>query len=281
MNSSINQEFSRSNNWKYYTLGLLVFSGVIIMSGYKIKALDEANSFFWSLIIFVEAAAGIMVFSQAILRSIDENQGAMMFRWSIVFRSLVALIGLVVFFESETMELSGFLTYELANLIMIFLELMFAKLISHGSIDYALKARTLEKRLSEEEDRAAGLRAILEEARDRIITLEADARESLTLLQRIEESYEVFSGYLLKLAQGKNPTTKDFPEIARELLDRHAGELGTFQDAGKALATVRKLGGKPWTARKNTKGWICPECLEYNEANYSQPTKCGCGREIK
>ena len=257
----------RPDLWKYLILGLLISSGVLLMAAYKINSLPGETGWFWGLVIFAEAAAGLLVFSQAILRRIDEIEADRMFSWSIVFRLMIAGIGWVVYDESETMSLSGFLTYELANGLMIFVELMFAKILAHQEIDF----QSLSKQINEafEKEKAEHKKTIkkLEKSQGDLRVEKSlkdqnqeQCRETLERASSLEDA-------LASIARGKK-----IPQASRGLLEPDT--LGGIEKTLEAVSVINSLKGRTWTAGKSTHGWICPECFSYNEANYSKPKTC-------
>lgn len=115
-------------------LATITAFGVVTLAAYKISILGGTWSL-WMLVVFVEVARGILMFSQAILRGKNQRAGNIGFRASIVFTFAIALAGWYA-----TQGKAEAIYFQIANAEMLMLEFIFARLVERPTVEMVSKA---------------------------------------------------------------------------------------------------------------------------------------------
>lgn len=329
-----------SNYWKHISLGILILLGVVSMSGYKISV-SGGKSWFIFLVLFTELAAGLTMFSQGFLRSEDPEAARVGYRLSITFRILMAGIGLSLFLEQSDWEwvpsmteerltqileskglkefpitFSDFLTYEIANGLMLLVEYIFAHLIaSRPQMTPIWKWMVENGWLSANSDNFPSDPAL---AMDAVWSVCQDRQKSTTLtevelkrvqgeLQQHQENSQKWITSTQRLSEITQTEDQDIQiqvqniqsliqdsqtwvsEISKtlRLQSEDPGEiLDSIQMAVKENRRLTKIlsnvQGRSVVVSGNERGFVCPECSTWNQThNRTKSLPCSnCGTEL-
>lgn len=256
-------------NWKYYLLVTVVMLGVITMTGFKVSV-SGGNAWFVGLVLFTEISAGVSMFAQTMLRQIDTEAANTAFRFSVVARLMMALVGIALFLEHAevtytdagriasfvpgiAVSVSAFMTYEISNGLMLLIEYMFSKMLSRPEgLDRFNKRLTswgLIERPFESNEQDMWLR--LDSMVERLVSQRAATHEQLS--EATEQLIEL--QHLLRL------------ENTYELRDTII-RIREYSEIGKSMCGVL------YTSAPNVQSWYCPVCQTHNTKGLRAKASC-------
>jgi hypothetical protein len=331
-----------ARNWRKALLLAVTFGGVLAMATYKYSVAGDP-ALLW-IVIFTEVAAGVGVLAQALLRRVDAAAADKAFSFSVWARAAMALVGVALFWEAGTyrpeavptsggllpagelfgfapgaVTLTGLLTYEIGNGLMLLIEWMFSHLLAEDDYDARKEAAQLRGQLTEAQSLTAFYRQESEEADGMLAEIRSALAAELgdspvrqqqipdqvrALLAQREANRAQLQGELLALApqsealamlldalqcaasgkvvqaQAIYETYAEHPCADTALSARVLAAVGDLQELAKAQAVRGDMLGRVFTAGKNRQGFYCKSCASYSEVGRGKPKICKtCGTD--
>lgn len=313
------KNFIAAIEWRRALLLSVVVLGIGAMTTYKVIAIPSEELPFILIVLFVEIAAGVAVFAQSLLRKVAEEQANKAFVFSIWFRLAVAVVGIAAFIEggelnpeswlgwqAKNISWTGFLTYEIANGLMLLVEYMFSHLLSAEDLSFkqeyqnskseteSLKAE-LEALEKVNQGMDAGLGILADWAAnpsgdlefdsaglgDGVTAIVSDVQDAFVMWSALQENWEdlirVSDGLVNAVESGRfelDEATLEDPGTWARHLTASQSLVDKLEELRKLKKLVSNLAGKHMTVARNTRGFVCKSCNGWNEQNQSQQPVC-------
>lgn len=272
---------------------------------YKISVSRSDGSFF-GLVLFTEAAAGVAVFAQALLRRVNPRAADTAFRISILVRILLSVVGISLFLEGgerivnpATNELvapffspglvtwTAFFTYEIGNGLLLLNEWMFSHLLEVEDTDARVDLGKVEAELEV-------LRVDLEATNKKLEAIGSDAEtiraeldletndvrailaETLSVLGSLRSDNDKRRGFLEILQRAAKGKLKESEAIPGEL----EAIVVPLREAVRLREQLSRYAGRTINVGPNLQEFICISCGESSRKDRRKPPVCeSCGAD--